>query len=111
MQLSIINNIKFAFRTYARAHMTDYELNIGNSKWDDFKKSLTVRDRLMHPKRVEDLEVSDEEMDRLQRAYDWFTAATLEVMNLSLENMTKDVKSKLTAEQAEQLDRVLHSIK
>ena len=30
MQLSIKNNIKFAFRAYARVHMTDYELNIGD---------------------------------------------------------------------------------
>src|SRR6059036_2785433 len=70
MQISLKNNIKFAFKAYARVHMTEYELNIGDSRWDDFKKSLSVRDRLMHPKRAQDLEVSDEEMNRLQRAHD-----------------------------------------
>jgi hypothetical protein len=65
----------------------------------------------MHPKKVTDLEVADEEMERLQRAYDWFASSTVEVMELGLQKMTEDAKSKLTPEKAQELDRVLDSVK
>jgi hypothetical protein len=38
MQLSFTNNIKFAFRTFALVHLTDYRLNVGDHRWDDLKK-------------------------------------------------------------------------
>lgn len=111
MQLSFPNNIKFAFRTFALVHLTDYRLNVGDNRWDDLKKSLVVRDRLMHPKKVEDLETTDEEMERLQRAYDWFAQSTAEVMESGLNKMTEDAKTNRTQEKADELDRILDSVK
>lgn len=71
---------------------------------------MRVSDRLTHPKRSQDLAVSDDEMTELQRAFDWFTECTHDVMQLGLEALTKDVKSKMTNGQAAQLDGVLEAI-
>jgi hypothetical protein len=107
MQISVTNNIKFAFKVYARVHLVHYSLNIGDSRWDDFKKAMLVRDRLTHPKKVSDLEVTDEEVMRLNRAHDWYSECLDELLNLSIRSLENNVKSKLTREQSAEFDRAM----
>lgn len=64
----------------------------------------------MHPKSSQDLDVSDEEMTELQGAFEWFTENTLEVMELGMKALKKDVRGKITKEQGAELDRALESI-
>ncbi len=41
--------------------------------WTDVLSFLKIRNRLMHPKRRSDLDVSDTEIEALNRAIDWFS--------------------------------------
>lgn len=68
----IEKNIKFAFASVGRAYSVSYQLNLGDAGWDAFKKTLKVRNRLMHPKHTQDLIVSDEEAAIMMVAYLWF---------------------------------------
>jgi hypothetical protein len=111
MQTSMKNNIKFAFRAYARAHLADYKLNVGDNGWNDFRNSLAVRDRLTHPKEVRNLEVSDEELKCLQRAFDWFSECTAEVSNLAERALESKLRAQLPPEQMAELDRLLETMK
>ena len=70
-KISLEKNLVFAFRIYAQACEIQYKLNKSNQGWQDLKKAIKVRDRLMHPKRVQDLTVSDEELQTVMRAYTW----------------------------------------
>jgi hypothetical protein len=65
------SNLQFAFRMYAKASQIDYTLPRGDSGWQDFKRAIKVRDRLTHPKRPQDLEVSEDETQTVLRAYKW----------------------------------------
>jgi hypothetical protein len=71
----IEKNIKFAFASVARAYNITYQLNFGDVRWDAFKKTLKVRNRLTHPKNTQDLIVSDEEAAIMMVAYIWFLSS------------------------------------
>jgi hypothetical protein len=70
-KLSLKSNLQFAFRMYAKAAGVEYSLPKGEAEWDKFKRSIKIRDRLTHPKKPADLQVSDEDMRMVAEAYVW----------------------------------------
>jgi hypothetical protein len=71
-KISITRNVRFAFKILGRAGAFSYELKVDDEGWDSFKKSIKIRDRLMHPKRSEDLAISDQELETVKKASAWF---------------------------------------
>lgn len=65
-------NLRFAFRKFAEILGAAYEMNVSDNGWAALDSSLTVRDRLMHPKDAPDLTVSDEELNTAGVAHIWF---------------------------------------
>lgn len=45
--------------------------NLSRSNWNSVRKSFGVRNRLMHPKRSRDLEISDSELEITRDAFAW----------------------------------------
>jgi hypothetical protein len=89
MQIPLKTNIKFAFRAYARAHLVDYKLNVGDNRWNDFKNSLAVRDRLTHPKEVRN-NVSDLALHALEsKARAQLTPEQFAEVELAIETMNR----------------------
>ncbi|MBN7796294.1 hypothetical protein [Parahaliea mediterranea] len=72
-------NLKAIVRIVRRVRPA-YELDFNHPGWSSLVRALEVRHRLMHPKRLEDLSVSDSEMVDAQRGFNWFLAFTIEVM-------------------------------
>lgn len=65
-------NFLFAFKLFAKAGGLDEAPNLaGHSRWQDLGAAVTVRDRLMHPKKPEDMIVTDLEMQKVIRTYQW----------------------------------------
>ena len=93
-RIILAGNIKFAFRTYAQAHLAKYKVKDDGSGWDAFKKTIKIRDRLMHPKRASDLVVSNDEMSDLLETYIWFENSVKEVQQVSLKAMEDSFKPK-----------------
>lgn len=71
-RLRFLSNLKFAFRLLAKVEGADYQLDISGSGWQALQRALKVRDRLMHPKAVGDLQVGDDEVRDALRAFIWF---------------------------------------
>jgi len=67
------NDFKFAFYTFSKSCEATFEPDLGGQGWESLEKSRKVRDRLMHPKRVEDLEITDIEIKDTAIAFAWFT--------------------------------------
>ena len=67
-----LNNFRFVFRTLSKSFGSTFTLDCGRSGWENLKVSIKVRDRLMHPKNVNDLEVTDAELEESKKAFDWF---------------------------------------
>jgi hypothetical protein len=83
VNLHFMPNLRFAFRCHARAFNYEPVLHAGDHEWGDLKESVKVRNRLMHPKQLSSMHVSDDEIRRAQGALEWFglrcSAATLGV--------------------------------
>lgn len=71
-RLTLTRNLKFTFAAFAKAWRTKSRLELGDAGWQNFQTALKVRDRLMHPKSISDLDVSDEEIRIVNHASMWF---------------------------------------
>jgi hypothetical protein len=68
----LTRNIKFAFIACARAWGVQYELRVDDSGFDSFQAALKIRNRITHPKRLEDLNLSEKEVGQVEKAARWF---------------------------------------
>ena len=71
-KLRTISNIRFAFKFYAKAYENDFELDVASRGWQCLRRSLKVRDRLTHPKKLSDLLVADDEYTDSVKTFIWF---------------------------------------
>lgn len=63
MKISLQENIQFTFKLADRAHKRPTQtLDTSKVWWSDFKRAVKVRDRLMHPKLPNDLDISGDEV-------------------------------------------------
>lgn len=70
--LSFHDNFKFTVAIFGRLSGRNYALSYGSAGHKAFKRTISVRDRLMHPKAIEDLCVGDHEAVDLQAAWQWY---------------------------------------
>jgi len=75
-RLRLFSNFRFAFAVAAKAAGVDFHLDVGGDGWRALREALPVRDRLMHPKRVADLAVTDQEVRNAMIAFDWVLRQT-----------------------------------
>jgi hypothetical protein len=64
-KLGTLPNVIFSFKALAKAEGVDFTLDTKCQEWKDLHSSLEVRHRLTHPKSLESLIVSPEEMMNL----------------------------------------------
>lgn len=67
-----LNNVKFTFKIYSKTADSTFQLSTGGAGWQSLCDALKVRNRLMHPKEIIDLEVTDTEIETTKKAVDWF---------------------------------------
>jgi hypothetical protein len=87
MHLPAEPNVKFAFAVTAKAFRVSFKLDTSSQGWQCFVRSRSLRNRLTHPKRASDLEISNVELREAIEAFDWF--------NLQLGVITGTVNSNL----------------
>jgi hypothetical protein len=67
--------IAFVMRMHAETLEYDPCLLFSDNGWESLRKSMKVRDRVTHPKAIEDLLISDAEMDLLRLGLAWYLKA------------------------------------
>jgi len=95
-KISLTKNIRFAFKAIARASSINYELKVGDYGWDALRKAAKVRDRLMHPKSIEDLVVSNDDIDLIIKGSTWFVQNFQECFILVRDALQRELDSKQT---------------
>jgi hypothetical protein len=63
------------------------EVDCGGQGWESLQLAIKIRDRLTHPKRMTDLDVSDDEVKVVTAAWNWF----MDSLNSILEALEKTV--------------------
>ena len=66
------NNVIFSFKVYSKSVGSSFELSVGGAGWQNLRDMVKVRDRLMHPKTLPDLEVTDAEVKATKNTFEWF---------------------------------------
>jgi hypothetical protein len=64
-----IKNLKNAYKVFHKATSSDYTLIFDNDDWEIVKTALPIRKRLTHPKRLTDLQVSNDDLSFMYRTF------------------------------------------
>lgn len=81
--LSISQGIRVTFSFYAYMNYVDYTIDEESEGWESLIKAVKIRNRITHPKKHEDLEISDEELKRIDSAGNWFIHTMADVYRMS----------------------------
>lgn len=65
-------NLRFAFRIYAGCFGSGFKLKTDGNGWNAYKNALKIRNRIIHPKKNNDLKISDGEWAYIINAHTWF---------------------------------------
>lgn len=99
----------FAFKAHARAYSYACVLDASNHHWELMRRSARVRNRLMHPKHLGSVNVSDDELTDAKRALRWFakisSLASLEAAGWHAQKSAEEIENE---EHAADVRRALH---
>lgn len=73
-QIKLTRNIRFAFALTEKAQKLSPQFNASSKWWSQLREAMRVRDRLMHPRMPEDLDVSPDELINAIEAKSGFDA-------------------------------------
>lgn len=74
-KLRFMDNVRFAVKAFAKLRGIKLQgLALDKERWGKFEDAAKIRDRLMHPKPQESLNVSDSDFLSVVSAVDWFVA-------------------------------------
>lgn len=106
-KLQLVKNLRFAFVAFAKATSAAFELPVNSAGWEAFKKTIKVRDRLMHPKQIADLSITDEELRTAKLAFDWFMENEHELEKLSVRTLEQNLN--FISERTDKLIHILNT--
>jgi hypothetical protein len=84
-------NLRFAFSMFGRAIDREIAVDASGSEWSQFKAAIAVRNRLVHPRWLDDLEVSLEEVLYAGSTLNW----TMRVLCGALAGKVGELKERL----------------
>lgn len=84
-------NLKFVFKIIARMFGTKFEIKEEDVGWRSYVKAIEIRNRITHPKNIEDLNVSIKDYDTAGEAFRWFSLLFNELLKeiKKFENINK----------------------
>ncbi|WP_037455889.1 hypothetical protein [Sphingobium chlorophenolicum] len=94
--------IRLATKT-AQEMCPHLKIDFMNPGWQKLKDSIRLRNRITHPKNLEDLVVSRRNLDDAKMGFDWFLTTVADVMEVTLKEFSayaadaKDIIEKLSA--------------
>jgi hypothetical protein len=68
-------NIDFSFDIYGWTADVDINLKQNQKDWDRFLRCVSIRNRVVHPKRIEDLYISNGELVEMFKMFEWLDEA------------------------------------
>jgi hypothetical protein len=71
--LRLEDNLRFVWKMFVREWDIDPDIDFASDGWKSFCKSVGVRNRITHPRRVEDLSVSDAEIAQVEGQLAFFS--------------------------------------
>jgi hypothetical protein len=88
-KLRTANNLLFSFKSLAQAFGVSHEVDKNSSEWNCFKEAIKIRDRITHPKCMNDLTISDKEVDIIGETTRWYITSIKQILMLGKEQARK----------------------
>lgn len=76
IKIPLRNNFKFATKSYAKACSIEFHLDLSTQGWEMFIKAIKIRDRITHPRSIDDLQVSLNDIEIVEKGMEFFREAT-----------------------------------
>jgi hypothetical protein len=92
-KLRTANNLLFSFKSLAQAFGVSYEVVRSSTEWNYFKEAVKIRDRITHPKCMDDLTISDKEVDIIGETTRWYITSIKQILMLGKEQARKSNSS------------------
>lgn len=90
-----INNLRFALSAFTRTS-PGFDLQLRDDNWDILREAArTVRNRLVHPKKLDDLNVSDYDLELVDKAFSWVDDIVRRAFVHSWSSVTDTLKSSI----------------
>ena len=70
--LKLPANLRFTMQVCNKMFGSTIDLEVTSAPWANFKKMIAIRNRITHPKSVDDLKISDPEIEMCKRVVGWF---------------------------------------
>lgn len=77
-----------------------YEVDFNHRGWSNLRLAVEVRNRLVHPKAMEDLSVSDEEIQQSLSGFYWLVALCVEALSETKQHL-EELRSYIPAQRGE----------
>ncbi len=71
-RVPVLAHAKFTIKRFAREVSVDSAPLLGDNGWNNVRATINLRNRLVHPKEVAHLHVSDKDMRAATSAFNWF---------------------------------------
>jgi len=85
-RIPFLNYCAFVFRTAAECSGSDATLLFSDNGWNEMHTALAVRHRITHPKKPEDLEITDNELYSVSEGHRWLFNSLVHILNAMLQN-------------------------
>lgn len=69
-----------------------YELDFSHVGWQCLRNAIEVRNRIMHPKNLDELTVTDDDLRNCDRGFAWFLAFVIEALQEHVEHNKGEYK-------------------
>lgn len=89
-KLKTLPNLRFTLAMLVKASGCDWAPKYGGAGWAAVNAAIRTRDRLMHPRELKDVEVTDEQVQDAVRAMAWFTATQVKLFGSIHQKQAKD---------------------
>ncbi|MCB2209794.1 hypothetical protein KQH62_02765 [bacterium] len=77
----------YTLKTYADFVNLDEDI-FSDNKWDSFIKSIELRHRITHPNFYSDVDISDDELNRIDEGLQWWNSAIKKLRDAHLSTIT-----------------------
>jgi hypothetical protein len=69
---SFLPRCRFVVAIFARSLGVEYRVPVDGAGWQAFREAVDIRDRVTHPRSLENGQLSDEDLQLVHQAHDWY---------------------------------------
>jgi hypothetical protein len=84
--LQIFEKIKLVYKTAGTSFGQELTITFGDQGWETFRSAMELRNKVTHPKRVEDCWIFEDQIQTVNNASDWFKTLQNEFVRVAREH-------------------------